>query len=147
MAIFVAVFLCLFAACVPSRVTPDPSVAAIADPEKGPLLELVESAPLETTLDHADVRNAQEVWLQMIAAAQKSIDLSQFYVVGGEVADSPLEPVLRALQAAVRRKVRVRFLVDAAMSATYPAELARIEAAGIELRRIDLRPLTGGVQH
>ena len=45
-------------------------------------------------------------------ALHPSIDLSQFYVANSELADSALEPVLRALEAAVRRKVRVRFLVD-----------------------------------
>jgi hypothetical protein len=29
-------------------------------------IELVESIPVETTLDNPDIRNTQEVWLEMI---------------------------------------------------------------------------------
>ena len=45
----------------------------------GPALELVESQPVETSLDRAALRDAWEVWPQMIEAATARIDLAEFY--------------------------------------------------------------------
>ncbi len=38
-------------------------------------VELVESTPVGTILDNADIRDAHEVWLEMIRGAQKSLDI------------------------------------------------------------------------
>ena len=56
-------------------------------------LELVESIPEETSLDNPDIRNTQEVWLEMINSAQKTLDIEQFYISNekGEPLDTVLE--------------------------------------------------------
>ena len=112
------------------------AVAAMGEP-----VELVESWPLETTLDHRDLRDAADVWPEMIAAARASIDLAEFYVSNGP----RLEPVIAALEQAAARGVRVRLLADRKFSSTYPETLDRLAAHGVSVRR--WKPPTGGVLH
>src|SRR5688500_1497355 len=44
-----------------------------------PVFELVESAPVETTLDHPEIRNAEVVWVEMIQSAARTLDFAEFY--------------------------------------------------------------------
>ena len=113
-------------------------------------IELVESAPVETTLDHADVRDAAEVWPEMIDRARRTLDFAQFYASDAEgeaAATSRLGPVLAAIERAVARGVRVRFLADAIFAPKYPATLERLRKSGVEVKTIDCAPRYGGVQH
>lgn len=82
---------------------------ALADP---PRFELIYTQPLETALAQP-LRAPAPVWVELFATAQKTIDIEQFYIAEqkGEVLDS----VLAALEAAARRGVQVRMLVDAKM--------------------------------
>ncbi len=98
--------------------------------------ELVETAPVETTLDHPDLREAHEVWLEMIGGAEKTIDLGMFYASNRP--GSRLEPVIVALEEAAERGVRVRFLSAESFYDTYPGTLDRLKAReGIDVRLID----------
>ncbi|MCP3914412.1 MAG: hypothetical protein GY711_02520 [bacterium] len=107
-------------------------------------LTLVESFPIETSLDHADLPQTLDVWLEMIASAETSIDLASFYASPGP----ELEPVVEALEDAGRRGVRVRVLVSAVFEDTYPELIDRFAGAeGIAVRVVDLRPVLGGVMH
>jgi len=148
--------LCLACASSPAR-PPAPRAAEpapAAPPALSPTdaaafdspLELVESSPVESTLDHADLREAREVWPQMFSRARERIDVEQFYV-----ADEPgksLEPTLLALEAAAARGVKVRLLADAKMASTYPETLRKLAALpDIAVQQIDYRHLAGGVQH
>ncbi len=114
-------------------------------------IELVESWPLGTSLDHADVVDAANVWITMVDAAVRTVDLGEFYVSNGPEPSAPfggkLEPVLAALERAVARGVRVRLLVDATFHAKYPETVARLEAHGAKVRRWDVAKATGGVLH
>jgi len=111
----------------------------------------VESFPVETTLDHPEVPDAPAVWLEMIAGARRRIDLAEFYASEADtpalLADSKLAPVVAALEAALRRGVRVRFLADAKFARTYPDTLARLAAAGAAVRTLDVARTSGGVLH
>ncbi len=118
--------------------------------EAADAIEVVESWPAETTLDHADVRDASEVWPEMIGRAKKTIDFAEFYASEAEGAfhaQSKLAKVIDAIEAAVARKVRVRFLVDASFADKYPDTLARLEKAGVTVRRFDVGKAMGGVLH
>ena len=108
-------------------------------------LQLVETAPVETTLDHDDLAETFAVWGALIDGASESIELAHFYASNG--AGSRLEGVIQALVRAADRGVRVRFLADAGFYDTYPATLDRLGASGIEVRLYDLRSRTGGVLH
>jgi phosphatidylserine/phosphatidylglycerophosphate/cardiolipin synthase-like enzyme len=111
-----------------------------------PTLELVETAPIETTLDHADLPEAADVWLRMIDGARRSLDLSELYATsrpGGR-----LEPVIDALRRAAARGVKVRFLVDAGFATKEPATVVELERLpGVALRRFDWAARGGGVLH
>jgi phosphatidylserine/phosphatidylglycerophosphate/cardiolipin synthase-like enzyme len=112
----------------------------------GPALELIESAPVETTLDHDDLRNADVVWLEMIGAAKTSLDFGEFYCSGN--AGSRLEPIVAAIEAAAARGVHVRMLADAGMAKTYPEILDRLaKAKGAEVKRWDVKAQFGGILH
>jgi len=109
-------------------------------------IELVESAPLETTLDHPNVPNTDQVWLDMITHAQRSLSLAIFYA-----SSSPgdrLEPIVSAIEAAAARHVDVRLLFDASFygkNKDIPDRLAK--NANVHVRLIDIKSKTGGVLH
>jgi phosphatidylserine/phosphatidylglycerophosphate/cardiolipin synthase-like enzyme len=114
------------------------------------VLELVESAPVETTLDHADVRDASEVWPEMIAGAKRSIDFAEFYASEADeehLAGSKLTKVIAAIESAAARGVRVRFMADRIFVKTYPDTLERLRRAKVDVRIVDYSKLAGGVVH
>jgi phosphatidylserine/phosphatidylglycerophosphate/cardiolipin synthase-like enzyme len=118
----------------------------------GEEIELVESFPIETTLDHKDVRDASDVWLEMIGRAKKTIDWSEFYASDAEPpwdkdGRTKLGDVLVAIEGATKRGVKMRFIADKVFAPKYPATLDRLRTAGVEVRIIDCAPRYGGVQH
>ncbi len=115
-------------------------------PRPEPSLQLVESAPIETDLDHADIPDAYRVWPEMIASARGTLCFAQFYA--SNEPNSRLEPIVAAVEAAAARGVRVRFLAEKKFYATYPATLDRLaDQTGIEVRIFDVAALMGGVLH
>jgi len=116
--------------------------AALAVPAAATGLELVETVPIETKLDHPELRDAADVWPELIAAARTSIDLAQFYASNHE--PSRLEPIVRALEAAATRGVRVRFLAEHGFVKVYPETLDRLARAGVAVRQLDLKRVPGG---
>ena len=105
-----------------------------AAPAAAPL-ELVESEPVETTLPQHGLREAWQVWPEMIGHAAAQLDFAEFYA--SEQAPSRLTPVIEALQAALRRGVRVRFLADARFAKTYPEVLEDLARSGAQVRRLE----------
>ena len=109
-------------------------------------IELVETAPIETTLDHADIRNADVVWLELIRGAQHTLDFAEFYA--SDHAPSPLTPVIEAVEAAADGGVQVRFVGEEKFTKTYPEILERLgKHKNIEMRRLDYSKVAGGVLH
>lgn len=108
--------------------------------------EIVESYPVETMLDNPDIRNTETVWLEMIAAAQATLDIEQFYICNRS--GEPLEAVIRAIVQAARRGVKIRIIVDKNMARTYPETVERLQRFDrIAVRKIDVFNKNGGVQH
>lgn len=81
-------------------------------------IEVVESIPAGTSLDNPEIRNTQQVWLEMIGRARKTLDIEQFYI--SNKPGKMLEPVLSAIAAAAGRRVNIRVIVDEQMYKTYP---------------------------
>jgi phosphatidylserine/phosphatidylglycerophosphate/cardiolipin synthase-like enzyme len=108
-------------------------------------VDLVESAPIETTLQHPDIAQAYQVWPEMIAGASRALDIAEFYV--SDEPDSRLEPTLQAIEAAAGRGVAVRLLADAGFAKKYPETLDRLAARGVTVRRFDVHAVMGGVLH
>lgn len=131
---------------VPPRETP----AARPEPSGDATIELVETPPVETTLDHADVANAPEVWVKMIDGARRTLDFAEFYASEAEpkdLATSKLAPVIAAIERAVARGVKVRFLADSVFAPKYPDTLDRLRKAGADVRILDFGKRGGGILH
>jgi phosphatidylserine/phosphatidylglycerophosphate/cardiolipin synthase-like enzyme len=113
------------------------------------VFELVESAPVETVLDHPDIRDAWQVWPEMIDGARKTLDIAEFYVSDDPNSrNSRLVPVIEAVERAGARGVRVRVLAEKVFQKTYPEILASLGSKpGIEVRIYDFGALGGGVLH
>jgi len=114
-----------------------------APPEPAPI-ELVETQPVETTLD-SDLPDAHVVWLELIQTARTSLDFAEFYAANAP--NSRLEPIVKALEAAVARGVRVRFLAEVTFVREYADTLDRLQRAGAQIRTLDLSGPTGGILH
>ena len=113
-----------------------------------PGFELVQTAPVETTLANADLRDPVTVWCEMFDNARREIVIGQFYAVGH--AGAPFEKVLQQLAAAGRRGVNIRFLLDKkGVGLSDAATLDRLRAIpNLTLRILDYSQLTGnGVIH
>ncbi len=135
-------------ACAPHTpaVAAPAAVAPAAPAAPAGTLTLVESWPVETTLDHPAIPDAAETWVALFDAATTSVDLGEFYVATEP--GSRLETVLAALTRAADRGVKVRLTVDAKFAKTYPEPIGGLDAhANIEVRKLDLDPITGGVLH
>src|SRR6185436_6634452 len=105
------------------------TLALPAAAQTGEVLEIVESAPVETVLDHPDLRDAWQVWPEMIGRAQKTLDFAEFYASADPASPpghtSRLETVVQAVEHAAERGVRIRFLAEKVFQKTYPEILAR----------------------
>ncbi len=111
-----------------------------------PAIRLIETVPVETSLGNPDLQSAHDAWLELIGGAQASLDIEQFYV--SRWPGEPLDDVLDAVGAAAARGVKVRFIVDGRMHATYPRTIDSLgTVSGIETRVIPWKDIAGGVQH
>jgi phosphatidylserine/phosphatidylglycerophosphate/cardiolipin synthase-like enzyme len=113
-----------------------------------PGFELVQTVPVETTLGSSDLRDPLTVWSELFDGARSEIVFGQFYAASR--AGAPFEKVLERLEAAGRRGVRIRFLLDQkGVGLSDPATLARLRAMpNLELRILDYGRLTGnGIIH
>jgi phosphatidylserine/phosphatidylglycerophosphate/cardiolipin synthase-like enzyme len=109
-------------------------------------IEIVESIPVETTIDNPDIRNTHEVWIEMIGRAQRSIDIEQFYI--SNEPGKLFQDVLAAICTAADRGVSIRIITDARMYKTYPESVDSLgQHRNIETRRIDFHNIAGGIQH
>lgn len=140
----------LFAACARAQPAPPPletraGPGLYASASQVPV-ELVESWPVETSLDHKDLRDAEDVWLEQITGAKRSLDFAEFYA--SNQAGSSLEKIVVAVEAAAARGVKVRWLGEEKFYKTYPETMDRLgRAAGAEVRRFNVSKVMGGVLH
>ncbi|WP_199153000.1 phospholipase D-like domain-containing protein [Chromobacterium sp. ASV23] len=113
-----------------------------------PGFELVHTAPQHANLDTPDLRDPATVWSQLFDSAKREIVLEQFYVAGHD--GSKLDQVIDHLDAAGRRGVKMRFLMEKkGMFASEPATIARLKRIpNLEYRQLDYNQLTGnGIIH
>ena len=130
----------------PSRTSTSASASATSTSVELP--EIVESFPIETALDHGDLRDASDVWVEMIDGAKASLDLAEFYMSDDPTPGAPPSALAKVVDAMVRaagRGVRVRVLVESAFRGKYPElpeKLAHVP--GIEVTSVDGKTLYGG---
>ena len=121
--------------------------SADVDPKSIVSLQIVESIPLETTLDHADdVVATDAAWLDMISHAKKSISLEMFYA--SSTSGDKLQPIIEAIAEAARRQVDVRLLFDSSFyEKNKDTEMALAMIPRVHVRLIDIHAKTTGVMH
>ncbi len=110
--------------------------------------ELVYTAPVETKLENPDLRNPTEVWVEMIEGAKKTIEFEEMYAISKE--GEPLEMVMAAIEAAGKRGVKIRFLVEQKMMRASSSEtLLKLQLMdGVTFRILDFsKGGTDGIQH
>ena len=105
-------FFLFFFACTTNKPTQKP-------------IQLVESFPSETALDHADIPDAAPLWKELFDKAQTSIDLASFYISPSPEQDA-LDPVWESLHNAALRGVKLRILIDTKFSDKYPEPLEEL---------------------
>jgi len=113
-----------------------------------PGFELVLTTPVETSLANPDLRDPVTVWCELFDNARQDIAIGEFYAVGK--AGSPFEKVIERLEAAGKRGVRIRFLLDKkGVGLSDAATLDRLRAIpNLELRILDYSQITGnGIIH
>lgn len=123
-----------------------PMPAGPGDPNPAPATSLVQSVPAETGLADLTLAFAKDAWVEMIHGAKVSVDAAEFYVTNRS--GSALEPVLKELEKAGARGVKVRFLLSAKMLDQDPASVARLRRIpGAEVRSFDLSGVSRGILH
>jgi len=132
------------------------SLASCATADPG-AVEFVESWPEHTPYDLPDLRDAADVWAEVLGGAETRIDLAGFYFSrkgdgrdagGPDSAPDLLLPVLERIAEAAGRGVAVRCLADARFAENYaevPTWLGGLD--GAETRIFDVQPHWGGVLH
>jgi len=114
-----------------------------------PGFELVQTAPIETTLKSDDLRGPAEVWTELFDNAKSEICIGQFYIAS--VPGAPFEKVIERLEAAGKRGVKIRFLIDkkGVNGLSDKATVERLRAIpNLEMRVLDVSQLTGnGIIH
>ncbi|TFW30357.1 phospholipase D-like domain-containing protein [Duganella callida] len=128
------------------------SAAVLAAPARAefsiPGFELVQTAPVETSLHSDDLRGPAVVWSELFDHAKNEIVIGQFYAVikPGSVFDK----VVEHLEAAGKRGVKIRFLLDKkGVGLSEQPTIDRLKAIpNLEFRILDYNQLTGnGIIH
>lgn len=105
----------------------------------------VESVPLETVYGSSLTLRPIDVWLDMINSAKESIDIEQFYLESKE--GEGMESVLKAIESAAERGVKIRVIFEKAMINVSSKYLPLLSHKNIEVRIIEFRKIAGGIQH
>lgn len=115
-------------------------------PKRKSQAELIQTVPEETQLIHPGLAHAGDTWIKLINESKKSIDIEQMYLAGQ--AGKPLDLIHDALEAAANRGVKIRLILAKNMIGTDKPGLERLQKMpGFELGVIDLKKITGGIQH
>jgi phosphatidylserine/phosphatidylglycerophosphate/cardiolipin synthase-like enzyme len=112
-------------------------------------IQLVESFPIETELADQNLPKAEAVWMDMISRARQTIDVGQFYV--RTAPHSGFDRVLKAMEAAGKRGIKIRFLVDEVFLKRDPEIAKDVDAIrkwnNTEVRITTRWAKSGGIQH
>ena len=112
-----------------------------------PGFELVHTVPVDTQLGTADLRQPGPVWIQLFDGAKSRIDIGQFYA-----ADHPgsvMDKVIEHLEAAGKRGVKIRFLLEEkGVRLSEASTLERLKAIpNLTFRILPYGKLSGGIIH
>lgn len=112
-----------------------------------PGFELIHTVPVDTALGTDDLRQPGPVWTELFDGAKSSIDIGQFYA-----ADHPgsvLDRVIERLEAAGKRGVMIRFLLEEkGIKLSEATTLERLRAIpNLTFRVLPYASVSGGIIH
>ncbi|WP_397457303.1 phospholipase D-like domain-containing protein [Pseudomonas lurida] len=112
-----------------------------------PGFELVHTVPVDTALGTDDLRQPGPVWSELFDGAKRRIDIGQFYA-----ADHPgsvMDHVIERLEAAGKRGVKIRFLLEEkGLKLSEPTTLERLRAIpNLTFRVLPYARVSGGIIH
>jgi phosphatidylserine/phosphatidylglycerophosphate/cardiolipin synthase-like enzyme len=107
--------------------------------------EFVQSYPEETTLCDPEMRDAKDVWLEMINGAKEKIDIGQFYI--NSLPGEAMDPILKALIIRAKEGIKIRMVCEKFFYGIYQQSIDMLNNEGIEVRLLDTNSLTGGIMH
>ena len=109
--------------------------------------ELVHTVPVDTALGTDDLRQPGPVWCELFDGAKNTIDIGQFYA-----ADHPgsvMDRVIERLEAAGKRGVKIRFLLEEkGIRLSEASTLERLRAIpNLTFRVLPYARVSGGIIH
>ncbi|NVZ51221.1 phospholipase [Pseudomonas sp. B6002] len=109
--------------------------------------ELVHTVPVDTALGTADLRQPGPVWIELFDGAKTSIDIGQFYAA--DHSGSVMDKVIEHLEAAGKRGVKIRFLLEEkGIKLSEASTLERLRAIpNLTFRVLPYGQLSGGIIH
>ncbi|NWB57322.1 phospholipase D-like domain-containing protein [Pseudomonas sp. F8002] len=112
-----------------------------------PGFELVHTVPVDTQLGTADLRQPGPVWIQLFDGAKSRIDIGQFYAANHP--GSVMDKVIEHLEAAGKRGVKIRFLLEEkGVRLSEASTLERLKAIpNLTFRILPYGKLSGGIIH
>lgn len=112
-----------------------------------PGFELVHTVPVDTTLGTDDLREPGPVWIELFDGARSRIDIGQFYAV--DHPGSVMDRVIERLEAAGKRGVKIRFLLEEkGLRLSDAATLQRLRAIpNLTFRVLPYAQVSGGIIH
>lgn len=130
-----------------SAIAPLAPLSAAPAPFTIPGFELVHTAPVGAGADSDDLRDSVTVWNDMFDHAKTSIDFGQFYVSGER--GSRMDSVLDHLEAAGKRGVKIRFLMEAKgeRMSDEPTLTRLKQIPNLDFRILDFSKVGGGIIH
>ena len=110
------------------------------------VFQIVESVPAETVLEQSKLPRATDVWIEMIKAATKTIDMETFYIANEK--GEPLEKVISEIKSAADRGVKVRIMIDGKFFERYKESANDFEnIPNITIKKIPFDKIGGGIMH
>jgi phosphatidylserine/phosphatidylglycerophosphate/cardiolipin synthase-like enzyme len=110
------------------------------------VFQIVESVPAETILEESKLPKATDVWIEMIKAATKTIDMETFYIANEK--GEPLEKVISEVKSAAARGVVVRIMIDGKFFERYKESANDFEnVPNITIKKIPFDKIGGGIMH
>ena len=110
------------------------------------VFQIVESVPAETVLEESKLPRATDVWIEMIKAATKTIDMETFYIANEK--GEPLEGVISEIKSAAARGVVVRIMIDGKFFERYKESANDFEnVPNITIKKIPFDKIGGGIMH
>jgi len=110
------------------------------------VFQIVESVPSETILEESKLPRAADVWIEMIKAATKTIDMETFYIANEK--GEPLEKIISEIKSAAARGVVVRIMIDGKFFERYKESANDFEnIPNITIKKIPFDKIGGGIMH